>query len=54
MFNGSLTLKNARILISNDDGINSAGLKKLEVMDVLLSDLQKAEYLINSGLLKLL
>ena len=29
-------------------------LKKLEVMDVLLSDLQKAEYLINSGLLKLL
>ena len=29
-------------------------LKKLEVMELLLSDLQKADYLINSGLLKLI
>jgi hypothetical protein len=29
-------------------------LKKLEVMDVVLSNLQKAKYLINSGLLKLI
>jgi 5'-nucleotidase len=32
MFNGSLSSKVARILISNDDGINSAGIKKLEVV----------------------
>jgi 5'-nucleotidase len=32
MFNGSLSSKAARILISNDDGINSAGIKKLEVV----------------------
>ena len=29
-------------------------LKKVDVMDVLLSDVQKAAYLINSGLLKLI
>jgi 5'-nucleotidase len=32
MFNAPLNLKNSRILISNDDGINSAGIKKLEVI----------------------
>ena len=38
MFNGCLTLKNARILISNDDGINSAGIKKLEVIAKTLTN----------------
>ena len=32
MFNAPLNLKNARILISNDDGINSTGIRKLEII----------------------
>ena len=32
MFNAPLNLKNSRILISNDDGINSVGIKKLELI----------------------
>jgi len=32
MFNAPLNLRNSRILISNDDGINSAGIKKLELI----------------------
>jgi hypothetical protein len=46
---------NSDLLITDPSVKNTVQqLKKLEVMELLLSDLQKADYLINSGLLKLI